>query len=244
MSKYIKYLIGCFALLALQMTQSAVALLPVKIDVHDQTKLQRGAKIFMNYCSGCHSLQYLRYSRMGKDLGLVTFNGQLDTRLLINNLVFTHAKVQDPIQVSMPVADARQWFGLVPPDLSLTARERGAAWIYTYLKSFYADSARPFGTNNLLVLDTAMPNILAPLEGEVIARTESSWQIPRLVLKQKGEMSPQQFDEMLEDLVTFLVYVAEPAKLVRYSIGIKVIIFLLIFLVVAYLLKRSYWKKV
>ncbi len=244
MSRHFKYLIGCLTFLMLQIAQSSVPLLPIKTDVRDQAKLQRGAKIFMNYCSGCHSLKYLRYNRMGKDLGLVTFDGELDTHLLVNNLIFTGAKVQDPILVSMPATDARQWFGLVPPDLSLIARERGAGWIYTYLKSFYVDNSRPFGTNNLLIVDTVMPNILAPLEGEVIAVKESSWQIPRLVLKQNGEMSQQQFNEMLEDLITFLVYVSEPAKLVRYRIGIKVVIFLFIFWIVAYLLKKNYWKKI
>ncbi|WP_084273735.1 cytochrome c1 [Legionella fairfieldensis] len=220
-------------------------LLPVNVNIHDQAKLQRGAKLYMNYCSGCHSLRYVRYSRLANDLGLVTFAGKPDINL-INNLIFTGAKIEAPVKISMPATDAREWFGLVPPDLSLTARERGAAWIYTYLKSFYADSSRPFGANNLLVPDVAMPNILAPLIGHmVLVNNPSSPEKPAdfsLVLKDKGEMGQQQFNEMLEDLVTFLVYVGEPVKLIRYRLGFWVIGFLSIFLLVVYSLKKVIWK--
>ena len=223
-------------------------LLPVTIDVSDTAALQRGAKMFMNYCSGCHSLRYLRYNHMAKDLGLTTFSGDIDKDLLFNNLVFTTAKLHEPIQNSMPATDALQWFGRVPPDLSLSARERGSAWIYTYLKSFYADKKRPFGANNILVPDVAMPNILAPLGGEVIAEQQSKnsdHQLPpRLILIEKGEMSQQQFDSTLKDLVTFLVYVAEPVKLIRYKIGVFVILFLCIFTLVAYQLKKMVWRDI
>ena len=146
----------------------------------------------------------------------------------------------------MPPTDARQWFGRTPPDLSLSARERGADWIYTYLKSFYVDKSRPFGANNLLVPDVAMPNILAPLQGSVIAENHGDSmdrQKPLdIVLVARGEMTEQEFDSALQDLVTFLVYVAEPVQLIRYRIGVFVLLFLLIFLVVAYRLKRSYWS--
>ena len=220
-------------------------LLPIHIDVHDTAKLQRGAKVFMNYCSGCHSLRYMRYNRMAKDLGLTTFTGDIDSDLLINNLIFTTAKLHDPIENSMPANDARQWFGRVPPDLSLSAREHGAPWIYTYLKSFYLDKKRPFGANNALVPDVAMPNILAPLEGKVIAETPANHHLPvRRILIKPGEMSQQQFDSTLQDLVTFLAYVAEPVQLVRYRIGIFVIVFLCFFLLVAYQLKKIYWRQV
>ena len=220
-------------------------LLPIDTDVQDPARLQRGAKIFMNYCSGCHSLRFMRYNRMARDLGLTTFTGEIDTDLLKNNLIFTTAQIQDPIQISMPPTDARQWFGQTPPDLSLSARERGADWIYTYLKSFYVDKSRPFGANNLLVPDVAMPNILAPLQGSVIAENHGDSmdrQKPLdIVLVARGEMTEQEFDSALQDLVTFLVYVAEPVQLIRYRIGVFVLLFLLIFLVVAYRLKRSYW---
>ncbi len=237
------------AMCCLQVSASEdVELLPISINLQDTEKLQRGAKVYMNYCSGCHSLRYMRYNRMAKDLGLTSFAGDIDAGLLVNNLIFTKATVYDPIVNSMPAVDARQWFGRVPPDLSLTARERGPAWIYTYLKSFYLDKNRPFGANNVLVPDVSMPNILAPLIGTVIMQHQQDNEnhtLPmRLVLVSPGEMSQQQFDSTLEDLVTFLTYVAEPVKLVRYRIGLVVMLFLFVFLIVAYQLKRTYWRDI
>ncbi|KTC64524.1 ubiquinol-cytochrome c reductase cytochrome c1 subunit (plasmid) [Legionella adelaidensis] len=220
----------------------------VDIDVNNQARLQRGAKIYMNYCSGCHSLKYMRYNAMARDLGLTTFDGSVDNDLLINNLIFTRAKVHDPIRISMPEVDAREWFGKLPPDLSLEARARGASWLYTYLKSFYLDPKRPFGTNNLLIPDVAMPNVLSPLQGEVIAvHPENQLALlenTRLLLIQKGSMTQQQFDSTIQDLVTFLVYVSEPAQMVRYRIGVGVIVFLLILSFLAYRLKKIYWRKI
>lgn len=218
-------------------------LIPIEVDTSNKEALQRGAQLYMNYCSGCHSLRYMRYSRMAKDLGLTTFDGQIDNELLHNNLVFTQVKIQDPIEISIPEVDARQWFGRVPPDLSLTARERSPSWIYTYLKSFYADPKRPFHANNLLVPDVAMPNILAPLGG-IVAIQNRQTETPSLVLIENGEMTAQQFDHAVRDLVTFLTYVAEPVKSTRISIGLKVLPFLSLLLIVVYLLKRTYWKKV
>ncbi|WP_425411912.1 cytochrome c1 [Legionella massiliensis] len=210
------------------MLQEAVAAKSANIDPHNQAKLQRGAKLFMNYCSGCHSLRHLRYSTLAKDLGLTDFTGQIDRDLLQSNLIFTSAKIEDPIAISMPATDAREWFGIVPPDLTLSARERGGEWIYRYLKAFYADSSRPFGANNSLTPETAMPNVLYPL-----------WQ-----QGQKNALYQHQYERDLEDLVSFLVYVAEPAQLVRYRMGFAVIIFLCVLSALAYLLKKSYWQGV
>ena len=202
-----KIIIGLCCLFV--MLTHAATLLPVHIDTENKATLQRGAKLFMNYCSGCHSLRYMRYNRMAHDLGLTTVSGEVDTDFLQSNLIYTHATPQDPIQISMPAADARQWFGRVPPDLSLTARERGSSWIYTYLKSFYADAKRPFGANNLLVPDVAMPNVLMPL-------------------RDNSGMTQQQFEQSLTDVVTFLSYVAEPEKAMRHTLGWKVLLFLLV----------------
>jgi ubiquinol-cytochrome c reductase cytochrome c1 subunit len=244
-----RFLLGfIIALLSVQVADAEVSLLPVTINLHDSASIQRGAKLYMNYCSGCHSLHYMRYNRMAKDLGLTTFNGDIDKDLLFNNLIFTTAKVEDPIEVSIPAEDARQWFGRVPPDLSLSARKYSPAWLYTYLKGFYVDKTRPFGTNNILIPDVAMPNILAPLAGKVIAipgGAHASGHLPaRLLLVEPGEMDAQQFDSALQDLVTFMVYVAEPVKLVRYKIGWIVILFLSVLLIVAYLLKKAYWRNI
>jgi len=244
-------ILACIFTLAFMLATHAadVEMLPIKIDVQDKARLQRGARLFMNYCSGCHSLRYMRYSRMAQDMGLTTFDGEIDSDLLKNNLIFTSATIHDPIQISMPAVDARQWFGKLPPDLSLSARERGASWLYTYLKSFYLDKKRPFGANNLLVPDVAMPNILAPLEGQVIAMPLGDEQLKllsnsTLVTIAPGEMNEQQFDSALRDLVTFLVYVAEPVKLVRYHLGIIVLIFLSILAILAYQLKKVYWRDI
>lgn len=215
-----------------------------RINLQDNAALQRGAKVFMNYCSGCHSLKYLRYNAMAKDLGLITFDGDIDEDLLYNNLIFTSAKMYDPIVNSMPPEDAQQWFGKVPPDLSLKAREKGPDWIFTYLKSFYVDPKRPFGSNNTLLPDTAMPNVLAPLMGKVVLVKPTAALQAHLLLVEPGEMHPAAFDSMLEDLVTFLTYVSEPVQRERHAIGIGVLLFLLIFIFVAYRLKQSYWRKI
>lgn len=217
---------------------------PVSIDLKDKDRLQRGAKLFMNYCSGCHSLKYMRYNRMAEELGLTTFDGQLDEALLKNNLIFTTASVYDPIRIAMLPEDAKQWFGIVPPDLSLSARDRGTEWIYNYLRSFYSDNSRPFGTNNLLVPDVAMPNVLEPLIGKMILINNKVTHASELVLIEHGEMYQAEFDSAIKDLVTFLEYVGEPAKMVRYQMGIFVILFLCLFFIISYRLKKLYWRRI
>ncbi|WP_367606458.1 cytochrome c1 [Legionella sp. W05-934-2] len=243
-------LLICSLLLAIS-TQAAAStetpLEPIPVNLKDKAALQRGAALFMNYCSGCHSLKYMRYSRMAEDLGLTTFSGEVDKDLLYNNLIFTESKEHDPIQIAMPKDDARTWFGVEPPDLSLTAREKGSAWIYKYLTSFYADNTRPFGANNLLVPGVAMPNVLLPLSGRRIAvmdKVDGKEVIDYLQTVEQGEGTPQQFDSSVRDLVHFLVYVSEPARLTRYYVGSGVLLFLVIFLIPAYLLKKTYWKAV
>lgn len=188
-----------------------------------QASLQRGARIYMNYCAGCHSLTYLRYDRMAKDIGLVSEDGQVDLILLKNNLIFTHARPQAPIEVSMPPDDARQWFGIVPPDLSLITRQRSPDWIAAYLKGFYPDPSRPFGTNNHMLPGAAMPDILGPLHHSSV-----------------GESGSEHFDELVSDLVNFLVYVGEPIKNQRKGVGLVVLIFLFILLGFVYCLKCFY----
>jgi len=216
----------------------------IRVDVRDQAALQRGAAMYMNYCSGCHSLKYMRYNRMAKDMGLTHFTGELDTELLVNNLIFTDAKPHAPIEISMPAESARQWFGVVPPDLSLSAREKGVSWIYSYLKGFYADESRPFGSNNVFVPGVAMPNVLAPLSGRVIDTSDGHPSLDSLLLVQKGTMSEHRFDSALQDLVTFLAYVGEPAQLSRYRIGAGVMVFLLVFLLLSWQLKKLYWRQI
>lgn len=219
-----------------------ITIRPVSINLHDKASLQRGAKIFINYCSGCHSLKYMRYNRMATDLGLVGPDGTPDASLLKNNLIFTQAAITDSMHVALLPEEAKQWFGVVPPDLSLSARVRGADWIYNYLKSFYSDDSRPFGVNNLLYPDVAMPNVLEPLLGTMIMQRNKQSLQPYLLLSEQGEMNQEQSDDLVRDLVSFLVYVAEPAKLVRYHLGLVVIFYLSILLGVAYCLKKIYWN--
>lgn len=228
-------------------SKSPVQIESVALDIHDKASLQRGARLFMNYCSGCHSLKYMRYQRMAKDLGLTDFNNEVDRDLLYNNLIFTQSEMYQPVNIAMPAQDALQWFGIVPPDLSLTARQRGTGWIYTYLKSFYEDKSRTFGTNNLLVPAVAMPNVLGPLQGErmiVKKKNAEGEEQSHLLLIKKGRMSEHEFDSSVRDLVNFLAYVGEPAKLHRYRLGLWVMLFLFVFLIAAYRLKKNYWKDI
>jgi ubiquinol-cytochrome c reductase cytochrome c1 subunit len=223
-------------------------LLSVDIDLSDKTTLQQGAKLFMNYCSGCHSLRYLRYNHMAMDLGLTTFDGELDKDLLQNNLIFTKATIYSPIEIAMPATDARQWFGVPPPDLSLIARQYGADWLYTYLEGFYEDKTRPFGTNNALVPNVAMPNVLASLVGRVTPLEKpalnESLPIDKLVYMEDGQMTKREFDEAVQAIVSFLVYVGEPQKAEHHLIGVFVILYLVVFLWVVWRLKKNYWKDI
>ncbi|STY28114.1 ubiquinol-cytochrome c oxydoreductase, cytochrome c1 [Legionella wadsworthii] len=188
----------------------------------DKASLQRGARIFMNYCAGCHSLKYLRYNDMASGLGFSQFNGKISEKLLKNNLIFTQSTIHDPIRIALPPEDAKQWFGIVPPDLSLIAREKGSTWLYDYLNGFYRDDSRPFGTNNRVTPDVAMPNILETLNHDI---PEHDW------------------NTHLQDLVGFLVYVGEPIQSQRYHIGYFVIGFLFVFFLAALGLKAVYWRK-
>lgn len=186
----------------------------------------------MNYCSGCHSLKYLRYQQMGVDLGLVNNKGQVDKQL-INQLMFTQASIDDPIQTAMPMSDAMRWFGMMPPDLSLTARARGADWIYTYLKSFYVDNTRPFGSNNRLIPDSAMPNMI-----DTLFRDKQHVPTNKLSQSDATTMTTNGLEEDLKDIVTFLAYAAEPARLTRYLLGSYVLGFLFILAVMVYILRK------
>jgi len=207
-----------------------------KPDLGNTASLQRGAKLFMNYCVGCHTLSHVRYSKMAEDLNI-------PQDVMKDNLMMTTDNIHDQIRGTMP-DKAEDWFGTAPPDLTLVARHRGADWLYSFLLSFYVDPEQPTGTNNLVMTNTAMPWVLWPLQGyQKLADTEQG-QEPQFELVQEGSMEPTEFRGTAGDLVNFLVYAGEPAKLVRYSLGVKVIIFLLIFTVLAYFLKREYWRDV
>jgi ubiquinol-cytochrome c reductase cytochrome c1 subunit len=215
------------------------------VDLGNIASLQRGAKYFVNYCLSCHSAQYMRFNRVGHDLGLTD-------EQLRENLMFAAEKVGETMTVAMRPNDAVQWFGVAPPDLSVIARARGVDWLYTYLRTFYLDGTRPFGVNNLVFKDTAMPACLAELQGwqKPVYKTFKNAEgveekvVERLELVRPGEMSPEQYDRAVRDLVSFLAYVGEPAKLERQRVGPWVLLYLGVFLLVAYAMKREYWKDV
>ena len=211
-------------------------------DLSDRASLQRGAKLYMNYCSSCHSLKFLRYSRMAEDLGLTEEE-------VMGNLNFTGAKFGEQIQVTMRNADGTEWFGKMPPDLSLIARVRGSNWIYTYLKSFYLDESRPLGWNNTLFPNASMPNPLWELQGLQHAEfgepdATGTRHAERLVVAGQGSLTPVQFDQTVRDITNFLEYAGEPAALKRQALGVWVILFLVALSFLAYLLKQEYWTDV
>jgi ubiquinol-cytochrome c reductase cytochrome c1 subunit len=220
-------------------------LLNANVDLSDKTGLQNGAKLFLNYCVSCHSASYMRYNRIAADLGIP--EDQLKA-----NLMFTTDKVGDPIKVAMRPEDAEQWFGINPPDLSVTARSRGADWIYSYLLSFYADPSRPTGVNNPYLPGAAMPHVLWELQGikKAVYHTvkdeagHESQALSHLEPGTPGKLSEVDYQKEMRDLVAFMVYLGEPAKLVRYQLGVKVLLFLSILLVAVYLMKREFWKDV
>ncbi len=210
----------------------------VAIDLSDKESLRNGAKVFMTYCLNCHSAKYQRYNRMADDIGM-----SIDD---LKPLMFITDRVGDTMSVAMDPKQAKKWFGTLPPDLSLVARSRGADWLYTYLRSFYRDDSRPFGVNNLVFKDVGMPHALVDLQGlaEPVFKNEADKEISGLEIKTPGVLTPAQYDELVSDLVHFLVYVGEPAKLERYSLGIWVILFLLVLTILLYLVKREYWRDV
>ncbi|MCU7553128.1 cytochrome c1 [Alteromonas sp. ASW11-19] len=214
------------------------------IDLTDKASLQRGAKLFMNYCLGCHSMQYQRYQRTFNDLGIPDELGE-------KYLQFTGEKVTDYITRAMPAESASGWFGAAPPDLTLVSRVRGPDWIYTYLRTFYADESRPFGVNNKVFPEVGMPHVLEPLQGtpretyeEVMVDGEMVERYVGIKSDGTGAMSPDEYDQAVGDIVNFLEYTGEPSKLDSYRIGKWVLVFIAVLFVFVYLLKKDYWREV
>jgi ubiquinol-cytochrome c reductase cytochrome c1 subunit len=218
-----------------------VKLDPVKVDLQDQAALQRGAKLFVNYCLSCHGAAAMRYNRLGRDLGLTD-------EQVKQNLMFAGAKIGDLMMTAMRPEDGKQWFGTPPPDLSVIARARPPEWLYTYMRSFYRDDKTVSGWNNTVFPSVAMPHVLAGLQGQqrAVFKKDSHGleQLDKFEVVTPGTLAPEQYDAAMRDLVSFLVYLGEPAKLERYRLGVLVLLFLTVFLVVAYLLKKEYWKDI
>lgn len=186
------------------------------IDFSNKGSLQRGASIFMNYCAGCHSAQYVRHSRIAKDLNI-------PPELVEKYLMVTSSQIGDHVTAGIDPEIQSKWFGAAPPDLSLETRLRGDDWVYTYLLSFYEDPNRPWGANNLVLTNAAMPHVLHGLQ---------------------QQLGKQEYESRVGDLVNFMAWMAEPVREERKKYGVFVILFLLALLIPVYLLNKEFWKDV
>ena len=215
----------------------------IDIDWDDKASMQRGAQLFANYCLSCHSAEYSRYNRVGKDLGLTEEE-------VSENLIFTtdkygeRTKVGSLMKTTMTTEYAEFAFGTAPPDLSLIARSRGTHWLYNYLRGFYIDENRPMGVNNGVFPNVGMPHVLVDLEGLKKAVKDEHGVVTGFEQVSEGSMTTEEYDQAVHDLVAFLDYLAEPYKQTRHNVGIGVLIFLSLLLVLSYLLKKEYWKDI
>lgn len=218
--------------------ETKVNLEHVETNFDDKPSLQRGFKTYMNYCSSCHELGYARYARTAKDL-------EIPEELVEENLIFDGSLIGDLIVNSMSKEDAEAWFGVAPPDLTLIGRIRHPDWLYSYLKGFYADDTKTFGTNNKIFANVAMPNVLHELQGDVICDSQGDEDPGHCELQHvegTGSLSPEEFDATVADLVNFLYYVGEPIRARRQEIGIWVLVFLGILYILTALLGREFSK--
>jgi len=221
----------------------------VNTDVTDMPSVQRGARNFVSFCLGCHSLKYQRWSRLGTDLSI-------PTDLLQKDLVPPGDRITDYILTTMPARDAETWFGKSPPDLTLMIRARGRNYVYQFLKTFYVDPTRQTGANNLRLPATAMPHVLSELEGlkkavyrDVMTKGEGGRFSHEQVFDHfetlaPGRLSATEYDGFVRDTVNFLDYVSEPTQAARRALGVWVVLFLLVFTWLAWLVKREYWRDV
>ena len=223
----------------------------VEIDWDDKAAMQRGARTFVNYCLSCHSAAYARFNRVGADLGI-------PDELVRDNLIFTtdingeKTKIGELMTTTMTPAYAEEAFGVVPPDLTLITRSRGVDWVYNYMRGFYVDESVPMGMNNGVFERVGMPHVLVELQGhqkpkyrtKVDAEGNETEIIVGFEIVKRGSLSKSDYDRLIHDLVAFLDYMGEPYKQTRKNVGTGVIIFLLLFLVLAYAMKREYWKDI
>ncbi len=232
---------------------SAYPLDKANVDLSDRASLQRGAKYFVNYCMGCHAMGYLRYNRLGRDLGLTD-------REVEENLIFTQddegspTKVGELMTIAMDQFYAEKSFGVVPPDLTLVTRTKphGADWLYTYLRTFFADESKQWGVDNALFPNVGMPNVLWELQGVqkpiYKEKTDDHGHTQKVItgfeIVEPGTLTPAEFDQVALDLTNFLFYAAEPARLVRHTVGAYVLVFLVFLTIAAYLLKKEYWRDI
>ena len=233
-------------------------------ELHNKASMQRGAKYFVNYCMGCHSLDYMRYERMSDDLNI-------PHEVTQQNLNFAGGSIGGLMTIAAAPKAQKKWFGATPPDLTLVARARGPEWLYTYLRNFYADDKRPYGVNNRVFKDVGMPHAMLELQGmahcapgsvnaenggvkrDPLTREEILFDdktgvalnpCGRLVVEKQGKLNGEEFNEAVVDIVNFLSYVGEPSAVKRERMGVFALFFVSLFFIVAWLLNREYWKDV
>ena len=212
---------------------------PMAPDLEDQTSLQRGFKLYANYCLGCHSLKFQRYERTADDLGI-------PHDLALEELVLTGQKIGELMTTAMDPENAKAWFGAPPPDLTMVSRVRSPEWLYNYLRTFYVDESRPFGVNNKVFANVGMPHALVRLQGVQREACPAGTADCRELAVDAGSglLNAEQYDQAVYDLVNFLHYVGEPMRLERQRLGVYVLLFLAVFGVFTYLLNREFWKDV
>ena len=259
MTKISFLLFGLLLAPGLALASGTAEMKSAQVDLGDKAALQRGASLYMSYCSGCHAISFHRYSRTAEDLGLT--NEQVE-----QNLIYNDQKIGETINTGIGKDDAQAWFGKAPPDLSVEARskEQGADWIYNYLISFYVDESRPAGWNNTVFPGASMPHVLWELQGMQHAKTEPKKKNAKgveeaceigeyqgaciigfeIAAEPKARMTPEQYDRVARDITAFLAYVGEPSAAKRESIGVWVVLFLAFFTFMAYLLKVEFWRDV
>ena len=226
------FLLAFFTLNPAYAASAQLQLKSVDIDLSDKASLQRGARTFMNYCLTCHSASYMRYNRMGRDLGLTD-------EQVKDSLMFASEKVGETMTIAMRPDDAKKWFGSIPPDLSVISRARGAEWLYSYFQTFYIDNKKVMGTNNSTLKNVGMPHVLWQDQGYLQKGTNGD-----LTRLSEGDLTKDEYDEMARDLVNFLAYIGEPSKIQRLALGKWVLIYLTLFFFVAYPLKKIIWKDI
>lgn len=217
MKKFILFALLALSPLAVQANEHGAAeLLHAPVNAQDKVSLQNGAKLYISYCLGCHSAKYIRYERLAEDL-------RIDPKLVSQYMNFTGDKLGDQMTSLTSPKDQAKWFGAAPPDLSTETRLRSPDWVYSYLLGFYEDEKRPYGVNNHVFPDVAMPHVLADLE---------------------KEQKPEEFKQSVGDIVNFMAYMAEPNKSEREHIGVFALFFLAILMIPVWFLNKEYWKDV
>ncbi len=238
---------------ALAMAAPAGRLDPMQPDIYNFESLHNGARLFVNYCMGCHSAEHQRFSRTAEDLGI-------PQEVIEENLILSPQQAyNDQMRIAMAPEDAEAWFGTVPPDLSLITRLHGPSYVYSLLRGYYLEEGRAFGVNNSVFADIGMPHVLIDLQGEyelvcdpnstevrTIDPLKGTVANPRDCFRQvrAGSLSPAEYDQAVYDLTNFLVYVGEPSKYQSDRLGPKVLLFIFVFFIFSYLLKKEYWRDI